>query len=510
MSIGAWMIPLLVLAWTAPAEARVRCTTVERRHKQRLTYFSDADRPSKSNVLRSASGRASVHWDPAQVTEAYAQLALTLLEQALQVEVDQMGWPAPIPDRAYGGDSGLDLYFDPQPDGSAYTAPDSEDPGLPRDASMAYVVLDTATLESELPSFIFHEVNHVLQFGADPAEADSFFEATASFIEYVTRPESVYGTNYLPAFQGTPSDAMDDFTHADEYAYGYSLFLFFVAQRYFGGAPEIIRDLWVSSTQYSPGAYWENEPDYLDVLHTRLPEVPLADVLAEFSRWRSFSGRLDDGMHIQLPGQVPPGATMHLTATLAADMLPHTRSASLAETGSVLLVADVDGQAPGGLQVEVTGGTAGQDEVEVSLIATVGANQVVRSALGRGAAPVVALETAGAAHVRIIVVRLGDGTHDPDDEEWSKHAFSLTVRAVADTDGGPPGADAGTQATDAGNAESPDAAGAGAGGDAPPDNTERAGCGGCGVAGHGPLAWLGALCALVPRLRYQRPSRKRT
>jgi hypothetical protein len=500
MKRGAWIIPLVVLAWTGPVQARVRCTTVEHRHQQRLTYFSDADRPTKSNVLRSASGRASVHWDPAQVTEAHAQLALTILEQALQMEVDQMGWPAPIPDRTYGGDSGLDLYFDPQPDGSAYTAPDPEDPGLPRDASMAYVVLDTATTEAELPSFIYHEVNHVLQFGADPGEADSIFEATASFIEYVTRPEAVFDTNYMPAFQGAPADAMDDFSHANEFSYGYSLFLFFVAQRYFGGAPEIIRDLWVGSAQYSPGAYYVNEPDYLDVLHARLPDVPLSDVLAEFSRWRSFMGTLDDGMHVQLPAPVPPGSTMRRTASLTPEMLPYSHTVSLAETGSALWVLTVDTLVQGAVRVEVHGGTAVQEEAEVSLIATAAQNQVVASLQARGADPVAVLATSGASHVRVILARLGDGAHDPDDEEWGKHDYSITVTAVDETD-------AGTSAEDAGSAQTPDAAAAGSGGDAPPDNSARQGCGGCGAAGQGPPAWLGALWLLV---RYHSPSRKRT
>src|SRR4051812_8897006 len=127
------LVGLLLLPETA--QARVRCTTVEHRVRLRNVFFSNSERPNKPMVLRSSDGRASVHWDPAEVTQASAALALSLLDQALQVEVDQMGWPAPIPDRDYGGDSSVDLYFDPQSDGGAYTGPDSEDPGLDHDAS---------------------------------------------------------------------------------------------------------------------------------------------------------------------------------------------------------------------------------------------------------------------------------------------------------------------------------------------------------------------------------------
>ncbi len=468
----------VLAASPSTAEARVKCTTAQHRVHQRHVLFSNADRPSKSMVLRSADGRASVHWNPAEATQSHAALALQLLDDALRVEVDDMGWPAPIPDRDYGGDSGVDLYFDPQPDGSAYTAPDTEDPDLNRDSNMAYIVLDTEISDEEMPYFIFHELNHVLQFGADAAEADGFFEASASFMEYVTQPEAVIRTDYLPAFQGAPSDAMDDYTHTDSYEYGYALFLFFISQRYFNGSPDIVRDLWVDSTQLSTGDVYVNEPDYLDVLQQRLPGVSLSDVLAEFSRWRSYVGDLDDGQHIALPGVLPLNSEMRAARTTNSSALPVTTNVQLAETGSALVLVDVRNGFNRGIHVQVAGGNDTDDLVEVSLLSTDSAFSTVHSATARAGEPVADVETAGATQVRVLVARLGNGAHDPDDEEWDAHAFTIVVEAVDVPDGGFPLVlpDAGSSSEDAS---------VGSGGDAPPEDTKR-GCG-CGASEASPL-----------------------
>jgi len=454
---------LVTLSVDAHAAVGRRCTTQQHRLRIANARYAAEDRPVLPQVITSTVHPIAVHFDPAVTSMARAQLVRTLAEQAWDVEVTQMGWTAPFPDDGIDGGDALDFYFDDLGDGSAYSAPDGNGPIMGRDASSSFVVLDQDIPDEELPYFVCHEFNHVLQFVRDDWESDYFWEATASYVEFVTQPTAVTDTDYLQSFQFSPQDALDDFEHFDTYEYGAAYFLFFISQRYFNGSHDIVRDLWRDSAQLSTGAIQVNEPDHLDVLAQRLAPVTLLDAFAEFSRWRSFGGEDDDGMHVIFPEVPAPGWEMARERILTWAQLPTEVALRMAETGSQRVDVELTNLPQGAAVVaELHNQT---HEVEVSLLAIAPDRTLLRSEQQRGHDIRVQLGSlSGVAEVRIIVVNLGDGAHDPDDNEWTASPFQLRLsQASGDApDAGVTPADAGVTA-----GSSTSNAAAGGGGDTP-------------------------------------------
>jgi MYXO-CTERM domain-containing protein len=433
---------------------------------------------------------------------------LTLLEGAYTVEVEEMGWLAPLSDGTRGGDGGLDLYLAPLEPGEAYVQGDGDGPDVGRDAESSFIVLDETLPEDLLPAYVFHEFNHACQYAMDAAEADPFWEMTASYVELLLQPHLGVAAGYYHDFQSWPRDAVDDFSHDDEYSYGSSLFLNFLSQRYFGRSPDMVRDLWLRTAQLSPD--YTNEPDWVDALEEMLAPVTWQDALGEFSRWRPFTGAADDGAHFLLPTAMPSDTDMAVAATWVLGSGPTTFPLTVAETGCALVVVEVGDPGPGVTLVASVANAPRGNQVELSLLSVAADKSVARQAVARGMPAEVALwPLTGIVAVKAVVAMLGDGRHDPEDQEWAGRTVGLTL-ATVQADAGPAAVDAGPAAEDASVAvDAATAAGPGDAGTVPPptggdDNARSCQAGAVDGAGW-PWGAVALLAALGARRRRREP-----
>lgn len=142
-----------------------------------------------------------------------------------------------------------------QGDGRGYVKP------LPADGSSrsSFIVIPPREVRSVLPDttmkmFAVHEYHHAIQLGYDATEDIWIREATASWVEDVFLDDVNPNHRYLPWFLPFPGRSMVD--SGGDHSYGAFLFLQFLMERYGGGDPGIVRELWeeMAVPQAVPGA----------------------------------------------------------------------------------------------------------------------------------------------------------------------------------------------------------------------------------------------------------------
>lgn len=149
-------------------------------------------------------------------TEAYAQEVARIMEDIWHIQIDQMGWPAPLPDGKTGGDDRLDVYIgeiinDEMGGDFGATSPepplvdDAATPDVIERASASYIVLDNdydlaeEIAERVLRATAAHEFHHMIQFGYDAQEPMRWYaEATATWLETQTFVADEEATRYVP------------------------------------------------------------------------------------------------------------------------------------------------------------------------------------------------------------------------------------------------------------------------------------------------------------------------
>lgn len=261
-------------------------------------------RPASIGSVDHASLPLRCHWERAE-DEARCDTVLTWAARAWEVQVDGIGFTAPLPDGGEGGSDALDLYLGVSStagggeafvdcDGGDGTCLDA-DPADGRAAASSYVVLDAGTRDAALPAFVVHEFDHVLQYATDYAEpALVAWEGTAVAAEVWTVGASA--PRQLADYQAYPwaSAVLHDGYVLDEdhgvwswYEYGAAAWILWMDARYGDGTGTIAPALWEASTQEGYG----DEPDVLDAW-SAVAGRPWEEEIVAFSHWRA---RLRDG-----------------------------------------------------------------------------------------------------------------------------------------------------------------------------------------------------------------------
>ena len=237
--------------------------------------------------------------------EARAAAALAAAEVAWAVQVDELGFAAPVlPDDAAGPE--LDLYLaDLAPwEGWAW-APDQEDhdPTDGRSAAAAYIAFDRDVPDKWLAPYVAHEFNHVLQYAYDVHEAAvTPWEATAVAAQKWTLGDaaSLWDVD-VPDFQAVPWAPVlvgDSYVLADRfgidgfYEYGAALWVVALDEEFGDGEGAIGPLLWEATAQEGS----VNEPDFVDAV----AEVAggLGPAMDTIARARIARG---DGAHDEAP-----------------------------------------------------------------------------------------------------------------------------------------------------------------------------------------------------------------
>lgn len=151
--------------------------------------------------------------------EAYVELVAQILEEVWRIQIDEMRWPAPPPDRGRDGDDRYDVYIaslKKEDDLTmGYTSSDEVIGDHPNTtaveeyASTSFLVIENdfsesmsdderANLETLLRATIAHEFHHAIQMGYDYSETHSWYmEATATWMETATFDNAQDATGYV-------------------------------------------------------------------------------------------------------------------------------------------------------------------------------------------------------------------------------------------------------------------------------------------------------------------------
>ncbi len=257
-----------------------------------------------------------VHYQ-AEGDAAVARQVVDLLELSWDVEVDGLGFTAPLPDGGLCGDTDDFDVFLWRGHVESFVDVLEENPDTPWDDLFSYMLIDAwgPYGGTELPVTVAHEFNHACQASDDWYDSSFIFEATATFMEKVVFPEDDDWLKPVADFQDRPHWSLD---HDDGYEtwfmYGAALYLQFLREQYFGGDAAFVARMWKGMRQprFRSEAQWENEPDYADSLDVLLgeaaPPTTFLDTIPEFARWRrAFEGLppASDGA-IDLSATPPP------------------------------------------------------------------------------------------------------------------------------------------------------------------------------------------------------------
>ncbi len=299
--------------------------------------FSPGWRPESIGFIESEDYPIACHWARAQ-DEDRCPAILEQIELSWQVQVEQIGFNAPVPD----GDGLLDVYLTNEgTGGGAYAYGPSTDAvtGDGQMSTAAYIAIDYSISDAEMPGYTTHEFNHVLQYATDFTEPTyMIWESVASAAERWTIPEMDVYSDYAKDFQKTPwlgilgdgTYLWDEYEIWSYYEYGGYIWAFHLDHAWGDGLGGGGRDLWAMAAQEGN----RNDPDVLDAYDElsgdwRQAILDLSIARAQMGTerapaWAPWSGR----------GFMPT-----TSADLGLEELPatHTPEIGAYETGTVYL-----------------------------------------------------------------------------------------------------------------------------------------------------------------------------
>ncbi len=374
-------------------------------------------RPEAAGFVTSATHPLRVHH--ARAGDApIAQEILGYAEQAWTVQVDTLGFRAPVPD----DDGLLDLYLAPIGEWQAWVEPlDGDDPtALP-----AFVVIDQDLEAAWRASYVVHEFNHVLQFATAATEPSlNVWEATAVAAQHWTLgPEGAWDAD-VDSFQEAPwapSLLGDSYTLWDAHEVGW-LFEY--------GAALWVRHLDLQRGAPSGPALWEalaedageGRSEVLRAIETA-SDAPLGTFLNGLARTRWLTGDRWDERGLPEAAAWTTERAVPVTAALDAADLPIALALAPAPmlTGQSFVTLDAR-RLRGALRATVD---PGDDAHAAALLALTWPD--LGEHAGWGASPEVVFDVTDVDEVVFVVTHLGAPGSDP----LSPYASGVPVLSVS-------------------------------------------------------------------------------
>ncbi len=230
----------------------------------------------------------------------YVDAAAEIVEQVWQMEIEEMGWPAPPSDGSAGGDDRFDLYLlnlcgaesmygYAQPAGDTGDNPNSaevEEYGI-----SSFLVVDNDFNDAcftggqgDLLTTVAHEFFHNIQFGYDVNDDHRwYYESTATWMETQVAGDNQQATIYVSELFQTPEVCLG--SAEGGLAYGTYLFIQSLVDAYGEG---VVLELWQNIAQVEGfealtitlEAYGEDIPTAVSryALQNLVRAYPLADL----------------------------------------------------------------------------------------------------------------------------------------------------------------------------------------------------------------------------------------
>ena len=254
-----------------------------------------------------------------------------VLETVWRVEIDTLGWPAPLPDRGEGGDERFDVYMQElfSSNVAGYVSPDGgyvgDNPNTPRtegQAAYGYMVLDNDYIDPSPPSGLkvwppedwvriiaAHEFNHMLQIAINGMHTMSWwYEATANWMETQVFPHLPDNMVAAEAVFKSPDTCMLRYGGVNRVESGlhwYGMWVFNQSlSEQFGSS--IVRDIWYAMAD---GYGYEPFEEILSArgsnFETEVRRFALRVLLRDFNEGASYPvARLQEAVNV--PGEWNP------------------------------------------------------------------------------------------------------------------------------------------------------------------------------------------------------------
>ncbi len=263
----------------------------------------------------------------------YAEFVAHTMEEVWRVEVDDLGWSPPPPDRDEGGDARYDVYLQ-DIYGAATTSGDiagytdnfggliGDNPSSPpveARSAYSYLVLDHdyengaslgvgLTVEDYVRVTAAHEFHHAIQSGYDGDEPYNWlWEATASWMESEVYPQVVDNLSYLSAVFKSPDTCLvgpgGDRAENNLHWYGMWVFLQALDQTY---GHEAVRALWEQAITLDGYAAVDAAlARYGDTLEAAVRRYAVRNLLRDYEREQAYPVLRLEGA-IRAPGVWTP------------------------------------------------------------------------------------------------------------------------------------------------------------------------------------------------------------
>lgn len=193
--------------------------------------------------------------------EDYVEAAAEIVELVWQMEIEEMGWPAPPTDGDVGGDERFDMYLlnlcgdealygYAQPEGEQGDNPNTDE--VEQYAISSYLVVDNdfdddcfQGGEGDLLTTVAHEFNHNIQFGYDVADAHGwYYESTATWLETQVAGDDQQATIYVSELFQVPEVCFG----SEEGGLRYGTYLF-IQSLVDAHGDEVVLELWQNIAQ---------------------------------------------------------------------------------------------------------------------------------------------------------------------------------------------------------------------------------------------------------------------
>jgi MYXO-CTERM domain-containing protein len=421
--------------------------------------------PSVGHVDSTTLPMRVFYIDSTQV--ALAQQALGYAEQTWNRQIVGRSyrepWTLGDPDPVQPG---MDFYLAVSSDWSGLTVPLADLPTTPICDCSSRVYLEETMTGAFLASTIEHEFNHTTQAATDCAESISAWENFATAVEFIAYDDQYLARTIIGAFQDWPEYPLDYWTGAPTtgsapdsyYQYGCALFPLFLKDRYGGGDPAFLKDVWESFKENGTmdtsggGASCSNGnvPDWFQGIDALLAPrgSSMRQAFNEFTEWRAVVDAWDDGAHFADGRHYPP-------PKISANLTHFTTGGDLdaREYGTRYLeYLPAEGDPTNPLAVHVTADNAATWSGWILLWR--GDQPVERIPIAFDSGAVGHAQTGsldGVQRVLFVVSQLQDGSHSTDAMDYdNSRTFQYSISRLAEEDAGqPPGPDASEPGLDA-------------------------------------------------------------
>ena len=196
------------------------------------------------------------------VTRQFLAAITQAFEDAWQIEINKLGWPAPPSDQLMGGNNLYDVYvvdlLGKGGDAYGYTSPElfvGDNPNstlVEQSAAASYIAIDNdfhditfdpgQTTVTVMRSTAMHEFHHAIQFGFDALEPASWLaEATSTWMETVAAGKQQDATGYVASAFQYPELCLGTTANDNSVMYGEWTFMQFITDEF---GKDAVHELW--------------------------------------------------------------------------------------------------------------------------------------------------------------------------------------------------------------------------------------------------------------------------